>query len=268
MESIQRLLRDRGTSTLEAILVTLELMRPKQGTLAEARDAVLLSAARNDALHQHETLMASYEAIGSDEIDQRSGLSSSTRDPKQRRHDMDVDHIIEQLDNVVRALLADFESKYGYPPGTNTTVLADGDEELRALSQELGAPLPADISAFFGAIAEVSLPDLWNGYFIGPPNWIAELHNSREPRFIRHGTTTQEVMIIAANGGGMLYAAPLPDGRPILALPNSAIQNGIYDADVAGFGLVAANLDEFMRTLITAGLAEDSTDPFDPYQQN
>ncbi|GII27570.1 hypothetical protein [Planotetraspora mira] len=174
---------------------------------------------------------------------------------------MDVDHIIEQLDTVVRALLADFESKYGYPPGTNATVLSDGDEELRVLSQQLGAPLPSDISAFFSAIAEVSLPDLWNGYFI-------ELHSSQDPRFIRHGATIQEVMIVASNGGGVLYAAPLPDGRPILALPNSAIQNGIYDADVTGFGPVAANLDEFMRTLIAAALAEDSIDPFDPYQQN
>ncbi|GAA4576459.1 SMI1/KNR4 family protein [Planotetraspora kaengkrachanensis] len=181
---------------------------------------------------------------------------------------MDVDSVIKQLHDVVRVLLTDFEIRYGYPPDTNALVPADGDEELRALSQQLGAPLPADISAFFGAVEEASLPDLWNGYFIGPPSWIAELHRSREPRFIRHGTTTHEVMIIASCGGGVLYAVPLPDGRPILALPNSAIQNGVYDADVAGFGPVAANLDEFMRTLITAALAEDSIDPFDPYQHH
>jgi hypothetical protein len=74
-------------------------------------------------------------------------------------------------------------------------------------------------------------------------------------------------VIIASNGGGVLYAAPLPSGEPILMLPNGGIENGIYDTDQTDFfGPVAADLDEFLQRLINSALQEESADPFDPYR--
>jgi hypothetical protein len=128
--------------------------------------------------------------------------------------------------------------------------------------------VPRKITAFFETITQVSLADLWNGYFIGPPSWSAALHQSAEPRFIRMNGTLQEVLIIASNGGGVLYAAPLPSGEPILVLPNGGIEDGVYDTDqTSGFGPVAANLDDFLQRLIDAALEDGQADPFDPFNR-
>jgi hypothetical protein len=176
--------------------------------------------------------------------------------------------MIELFRTVARGVVTGFESRHGYPPGINEIVPADGDHELGLLERELGDRVPAQIVTFFGKVTQISLEDLWNGYFIGPPSWMAYLHQAEAPRFIRSGDTTHEVVIIASNGGGVLYAAPLPSGEPIFVLPNGGIENGIYDADQTNFfGPVAADLDEFLQRLINSALQEESGDPFDPYRR-
>lgn len=188
--------------------------------------------------------------------------------PEGSESDIDIATVTELLQAVARAVGTDFESTHGHPPGTNEVVLADGDHELRLLERELDGRVPAQIAAFFRQVTQVSLVDLWNGYFIGPPSWAAGLHEAAEPRFVRSRDTTHEVIVIASNGGGVLYAAPLPSGGPILVLPNGAIENGTYDAREPmgdGFGPVAADIGEFLQRLIDSALAKDSADPFDPY---
>ncbi|GII56287.1 hypothetical protein Pth03_46760 [Planotetraspora thailandica] len=69
MESIQQLLRDRDVSVLESILLTFELLRPGGGSLGDAKETVLFSAARTGALREHETLLDSYEEIDSNRTD-------------------------------------------------------------------------------------------------------------------------------------------------------------------------------------------------------
>jgi hypothetical protein len=168
---------------------------------------------------------------------------------------------------VTRRIAGDIESTYSHSPDGNEIVLAHGENELRPLREQLGDRLPARLAAFFGRVAEVRLPDLWNGYFIGPPTWSAGLHEAAEPRFVRTHETTDEVVVIASNGGGVLYAATLPSGGPILVLPNGGIENGVYDArDVLGFGPVADGVDEFVRRLAEAASRGDA-DPFDPYRR-
>ncbi|HEV7933724.1 MAG TPA: hypothetical protein VGP70_15635 [Actinomadura sp.] len=100
---------------------------------------------------------------------------------------MDIRNAAEQLEAVTRVVLADFESKRGYPPGDNLVVSASGREDLRVLEAEFGDRVPADIAVFFGAVATVELPDLWNGYFIGPATWITGIHKAGEPRHVRSG---------------------------------------------------------------------------------
>lgn len=90
--------------------------------------------------------------------------------------------------------------------------------------------------------------------------------NRGSPRFIRTGDTIQEVLIIASNGGGVLYAAPLPAAEPILVLPNGGIEDSVYDTgQTSAFGPVAANLDEFLQRLIDSALRDGEPDPFDPF---
>jgi hypothetical protein len=178
---------------------------------------------------------------------------------------MDITNAAEQLEAVTRMVLADFESEHGYPPGDNRVVPASGREDLQALEAEFGDRVPVDIAAFFGAVAAVRLPDLWNGYFIGPTIWITDLHKTGEPRYVRSGGETREVMIVASNGGGVLYAVPVPAGGPVLVLPNGAIEDGVYSADQPVHA-VAADFTGFLERLTTAALTEEACDPFDPYR--
>jgi hypothetical protein len=74
-------------------------------------------------------------------------------------------------------------------------------------------------------------------------------------------------MIVASNGGGVLYAVPVPAGGPVLVLPNAAIEDGIYSADqpmARGFRAVAADFTGFLDRLTTAALIDEARDPFDP----
>ncbi|MBA8926115.1 hypothetical protein BC739_003314 [Kutzneria viridogrisea] len=152
--------------------------------------------------------------------------------------------------------------------GENSVVLEGAREGIRELRAQFGADLPADVADFFAAVHEVVLTDLWNGYFLGPASWIADVHRVGDPRYVRSRGETFEVMAVACNGGGVLYVVPLPSGAPVLVLPSARIDNGVYLADTAparGFRAVADDLAGFVEGLVDAAISGES-DPYDPYR--
>jgi hypothetical protein len=66
-------------------------------------------------------------------------------------------------------LLERFVERNGYPPGVNVVVTGSGQGGSQ-LSLELGpdSQVPPSIVEFLNVIEQVSLPDIRNGYFIGP----------------------------------------------------------------------------------------------------
>lgn len=165
---------------------------------------------------------------------------------------MDVARIAEQL----RAV-ADQVS------GSVTPAAADG---LSALTGEVGS-VPDEVTEFFTEVGEVKLANLWNGYFVGPPSWSASLYQAGEPRAFRKDGQETEIVVVASNGGGVLYAVPVSGGE-VYVLPPSGIDNGVYDADsfmARTFRPVAGSFGEFLDRLAGAALAGEP-DPFDPYR--
>src|SRR4030081_3742019 len=91
---------------------------------------------------------------------------------------MDAERHVVQFSEVVRTILDGFEERNGYPPGENVVVEATGPEHLSALTEEFDGRVPGEVTTFFNRVAEVKLPNLWNGYFIGPTSWVAGIHKA------------------------------------------------------------------------------------------
>jgi hypothetical protein len=170
---------------------------------------------------------------------------------------MDVTLLADRLRAVARLAEA---SVVGYPPDDNTVDVTPTDPAV--LTAEFG-DVPADVLEFFGAFTEVSLPNLWNAYHIGPASWSVTLHRNDEPRAVRLDGVETDVIIVAANGGGTHYGV-LVAGGPVLVLPPGGIdKDGVYESEFAR--PVAGSFGEFVEGLVSAALAGE-WDPFDPFR--
>jgi hypothetical protein len=63
-----------------------------------------------------------------------------------------------------------FEHSFGYPPDDHTVRGPTPAEDLQALVANGTVDVPGELIEFYRHIAEVSLPDLDNGYFIHSAN--------------------------------------------------------------------------------------------------
>lgn len=173
---------------------------------------------------------------------------------------------ISQLSAVVQAIGETFERRMQFPPGVNIVLPAVDTSDLGVLERELSRRVPEDARAFFRTVAEVRWPDLWSGYTIGPASWSARLHQDGTPRAVRAGAEDIEVVVLAANGAGVLYGVPVDEGGPLLVLPPATIEAGVYLTDspgAEGFGAAADSFAAFVDRLTEAALAGEP-DPFDP----
>lgn len=152
-------------------------------------------------------------------------------------------------------------------PGTNAVHLAEGDT-LEPLRTEFGDRVPPEVTQFFSHIRSVELPGAWNGYTIGPPERIAEVHRTGGPAYVRQGGKTHEVMIVASTGAGVLYALQVPNDGPVWVLPPSEIKDGVYDADTAEalvYRPVGESFGYFVEQIATYAIVNE-IDLFDPYK--
>ncbi|WP_163511286.1 hypothetical protein [Fodinicola acaciae] len=174
---------------------------------------------------------------------------------------MNIERVVLRFQQAVEVVNAD-------SPGGNAVHLAD-DDTLEPLRAEFGDRIPEEITQFFSHIRSVELPGAWKGYTIGPPEWIAEVHRSGRPAYVRQGGKTHEVMIVASNGAGVLYALELPYDGPVWVLPHSTIEDGVYDADTPEalvYRPVGESFGYFVEQIATYALVREDIDLFDPYK--
>ncbi|RNL80994.1 SMI1/KNR4 family protein [Nocardioides marmorisolisilvae] len=142
---------------------------------------------------------------------------------------MDVTDLNAWTDRVrqrVDTLMSGFEDRFGYPPGDNRVVSATRPGGV-ALRDALGVRAPAAVVEFFDAIEEVSLPDVWNGYFLGPVDWVLAAYSGREPGLIELDGVQHEVLVVGADGGGALYCVVLGEHPLVVRLDQVTIRDGI-----------------------------------------
>ncbi|GAV43952.1 hypothetical protein F3K43_26470 [Streptomyces sp. LBUM 1476] len=112
----------------------------------------------------------------------------------------------DDITHTVDTLLPAFEETYGYPPGRNEIRPATG-EDLRAAREYAQEPLVfGELRMFYESFAEVSLPDIGNGFFIHPAHAVLAQLATEGPVFAS-GADDPHGMVIASNGGGALYVA-------------------------------------------------------------
>ncbi|MFF8374815.1 hypothetical protein ACF07V_01610 [Streptomyces sp. NPDC015661] len=141
-----------------------------------------------------------------------------------------------EITDAVGSLLSTFEETYGYEPGRNEVRLA-GREDCRAardFSEEvLGFE---DLLTFYEEIAEVVLPDVGNGCFVHSAREVLDRLAQEGPVFLPEADDPQG-MVIASNGGGLLYVADW--GGAVHRSRTASLQDAEFDK-------VADSLPEFL----------------------
>jgi len=142
----------------------------------------------------------------------------------------------------VDRIMAGFEERYGYPPGSNRIGAPDGRSH---------PGLPADLLRLYTVVGYVSLPDVGNGLFVHGAAQVAQAYANGE---VRRGTGRHEadVIVFGSDGGGTRYALASPTGAPVYRLPPGVIIDGVYESDDPGFSIIAADLAGFLGRLLHA----------------
>ncbi|NUT31554.1 MAG: SMI1/KNR4 family protein [Hamadaea sp.] len=162
-----------------------------------------------------------------------------------------MEGFLERLQVVVDRHLDGFEAKQGYAPADNHVSPAVQADGVIALRRAFDGRAPESVMRFFGAVEEVSLPDFWNGYFLGPAEWSAGLRSAGEPRAMATADGVVDVLIVGSDGGGSLFAVAVDGTDPVYLLPPSAIEDGVWTPGSAQATRLADSLDDFLALFVT-----------------
>lgn len=138
----------------------------------------------------------------------------------------DLNSWIQRVRVNVESLMQGFEERFGYAPSDNL-VIAGGDRNSAALQHQVGGRVPVAIVEFFDAVEAVSLPDVWNGYFLGPVDRVVSAYVDEGPRSITVEGELQAVLLIGSDGGGALYCASMEEPAPVFRLDQVSIRDGV-----------------------------------------
>jgi len=158
-----------------------------------------------------------------------------------------------RLTTSVESLLDGFEGRFGYPPDANVVVAAPRPSgTLMHTSLEGRVQVPSVIVDFFDAIEEVSLPDVWNGYFLGPADRVVAAHIEESPRWITIGSELQEVLLVGSDGGGALYCASIAEPAPVFRVEEPFIRDGVATGLSGQVQLLGSSFTAFLDALADA----------------
>jgi hypothetical protein len=139
----------------------------------------------------------------------------------------------------VDRLLDGFELQFGYAPGLN---------DVRASQRQIGASdLPPDVRKFFESIDEVSLPDAWNGYFLGPAAEVVRRFERSDPGLLTVESDLHRILTIGSDGGGAYFALDLDAGGAVIRVSEATIAGGVLSGVVRD---VAPDMDGFLEALV------------------
>ncbi|WP_329596010.1 hypothetical protein OIE43_00310 [Streptomyces pseudovenezuelae] len=142
----------------------------------------------------------------------------------------------EQADAALARLMASFQARFGFEPGSNEVVLASEESHQATDALVELTPIPSDLTTMYWVIAEISLPDVENGYFVHPASLIAD--HFREYGAVQIGGE-EPALVFASDGGGHLFALA-GSGR---------IWRSTTASWLGQFDLAAAGLQEFFEGL-------------------
>lgn len=140
----------------------------------------------------------------------------------------------------VDRFLDGFEERLGYQPDANGVKLS-ADEVDPGIVE-----LPGDVRTFFSSVDEVSLPDVWNGYFLGPADITVRSFVEGDPRAVMVGTDEHRAIQIGSDGGGSYYVVDLDSGGSVLRVSEAVLDAGVLRGVVEHVG---SDLNDFLEGL-------------------
>ncbi|WP_233290491.1 hypothetical protein [Kitasatospora sp. MBT66] len=141
-----------------------------------------------------------------------------------------------RADAALAKLMESFQARHGFEPGSNVVVHASAASHQATDALVELTPIPSDLTTMYLVIAEVSLPDVENGYFVHPASLVAEHFRDYGAVQIDGG---EPALVFASDGGGHLFALA-GSGRVWRSTTASWFDQ---------FDLAAAGLQEFFEGL-------------------
>lgn len=135
-----------------------------------------------------------------------------------------------------------FEETYGYEPDDQDITTA------RAAFEDRVSGLPDQVATLFGAIEEVSWPDVWNGYFIGPADEMVRRFHEGEPGSVAVDAEIHKAMQVGSDGGGAYFVVDIDADGAVLRVSDAAVTDGLLRGTVAQ---IAPNVDAFLDALLS-----------------
>lgn len=146
---------------------------------------------------------------------------------------------------MLAARVADgFLARHGYPPGEQRV---DGPAAAAVLDEAAGRDFPAPLLDLHRACAEVSLPDVENGWFLHRLERVLAGLDGADPVRVA-GRWEVDVVVFGSDGGGTLLALEAAAGR-VLALPPGPVDGQVYDDSLEPATVVADSLPAFLTQL-------------------
>lgn len=152
-----------------------------------------------------------------------------------------------------RRVIDGFEERMGYEPDVHEIRLVPRDASLDL------SDLPEPARQFFSTVDEVSWPDIWNGYFLGPADETVRRLRNRDPGAVLVDSREHRSLPIGSDGGGAYFVLDLEDSGVVLRVSDAAVRDGILRGVVKE---VAPDLDTFLECLVrNALLVADGQQP-------
>lgn len=151
----------------------------------------------------------------------------------------DVNDWMARATAVADRAMVNFEQRMGYEPDTQH-VRPAGESSLDL------SDLPEECRTLFASLDEISWPDIWNGYFIGPASEVIQRFRDHEPDKVMVGADEHRAVAIGSDGGGAYFAIDL-DSSYVLRVTQATIDHGTLRGVVE---VVAPSLDAFLEALL------------------
>ncbi|WP_405958195.1 SMI1/KNR4 family protein [Streptomyces phaeochromogenes] len=111
---------------------------------------------------------------------------------------------ISRVSDSLQTMTAEFERRYGFPPGTNQVRSANPDDQAAARALAERDLASADLVTLYDSIGDIAWADVGNGYFVVPVSDV--LLRLKEYGAVRDGTGDEaRGLVIGSNGGGLCY---------------------------------------------------------------
>ena len=161
---------------------------------------------------------------------------------------IDLDEWADRIRRSTEQLVEGVEERYGYAPGINHIVSGSGRSGSMLRSElEIDGEISPSVVEFFNVFEEVSLPDMWNGYFIGPATRLRDTHAEKYPRWLALDGRQLEILVVGSDGGGALYVVGVDEDSPVFRIEEAAIESGVLcPATERQVQRLAANFSAFL----------------------